>query len=295
MKGTIMAKIIVTGATGGFGFLTIKQLMADGHKVVGTARDLAGRNKAKASELEKLGAMMAEMDVTQDGSVNKGIEQAVQKLGGLDVVVNNAGVGVLGLTEAFTPDDMRKIFEVNLFGVQRVIRATLPIMRQGKKGLIINISSLLGRITVPFYGPYNASKWALEGLTENYRTETSQSNIEICLVEPGGYPTTFIDNLVRPSDVNRSKEYGPMSDMAEGFLQGFEQALAANPAQNPANVASAIGELVKLPHGNRPFRTIVDKMGMGDAVSGYNSMLAKVTEGIYGNFGIAHLLKVNSK
>lgn len=290
-----MAKIIVTGATGGFGYLTIKQLMADGHKVVGTARDLAGRNKTKASELEKLGAMMVEMDVTQDGSVNKGIEQAVQKLGGLDVVVNNAGVGVLGLTEAFTPDDMRKIFEVNLFGVQRVIRSTLPIMRQGKKGLIINISSLLGRITVPFYGPYNASKWALEGLTENYRTETSQSNIEICLVEPGGYPTTFIDNLVRPSDVHRSKEYGPMSDMAEGFLQGFEQALAANPAQNPANVASAIGELVKLPHGNRPFRTIVDKMGMGDAVSGYNSMLAKVTEGIYGNFGIAHLLKVNSK
>lgn len=289
-----MAKITITGATGGFGLLTIKQLLSDGHQVVGTARDINGRNKTKASEIEKAGAHMIEMDVTHDASVNKGIESAIQKLGGLDVLINNAGVGVLGLTEAFTPDDMKRIFEVNVFGVQRVTRAVLPAMRKSKKGLIINISSLLGRITVPFYGPYNASKWALEGLTENYRTETSQSNIEVCIVEPGGYPTSFIDNLVRPSDTNRAKEYGPMADMAEGFLKGFEQALAANPAQDPKNVALAIASLVKSPHGSRPFRTIVDKMGMGDALAGYNTMLGKVTEGIYGNFGIGHLLKVNS-
>lgn len=290
-----MAKIIVTGATGGFGLLTIKQLIADGHQVVGTARDLNGRNKAKAADLEKLGAFMIEMDVTQDASVNKGIELAIQKLGGVDTLINNAGVGVLGLTEAFTTDDMKRVFDVNVFGVHRVTRAILPAMRKANVGLIVNISSLLGRITVPFYGPYNASKWALEGLTENYRTETSQSNIEVCIIEPGGFPTTFIDNLIRPSDTSRSKDYGPMADMPEGFLNGFEQALASNPAQNPQNVALAISELIRTPHGTRPFRTIVDKMGMGDALSGYNATLGKITEGIYGNFGIAHLLKVNSK
>ena len=211
----------------------------------------------------------------------------------MDVLINNAGVGVLGLTETFTIEDMRRIFEANVFGVHRVTRAALPVMRKSKKGLIVNISSLLGRMTVPFYGPYNASKWALEGLTENYRTETSQSNIEVCVVEPGGYPTTFIDNLVRPSDTGRAKEYGPMAEMAEGFLKGFEQALAANPAQDPTNVAMAIANVVKGKHGTRPFRTIVDKMGMGDALSGYNESLEKSTQGIYGNFGIGHLSKVN--
>ncbi len=287
-----MAKILMTGATGGFGLLTTKQLIQDGHTVVGTARDISGRNKTKASELEKLGATIVEMDITNDASVNRGVESATQKMGGIDVLVNNAGVGVLGLTETFTPDDFKKVFEVNVFGTHRVTRTVAPVMRKTAKGLIVNISSLLGRITVPFYGPYNATKWALEGLTENYRTELSQSGIEVCIVEPGGYPTTFIDNLIRPSDKERAKAYGPMGEMAEEFLANFEKALAANPSQDPKNVAKAIAQLVKAPHGTRPFRTIVDNMGMGGPVEEYNNMLGKITEGIYGNFGIASLLKL---
>ena len=289
-----MAKILITGAAGGFGLLTVKQLLSEGHTVVGTVRDIAGRNKTKASELEKLGAKVIEMDITNDSSVNSGAESAVQKMGGIDVLINNAGVGVLGLTEAFTSDDVKKVFDVNVFGTHRVIRAVAPYMRKTSKGLIVNISSLLGRITVPFYGPYNASKWALEGLIENYRTELSQSGIEVCIVEPGGYPTSFIDNLIRPSDRERSKAYGPMSEMAEGFLANFEKALAANPSQDPQNVAKAIAQVVKTPHGNRPFRTIVDNMGMGGPIGEYNNVLGKITEGIYGNFGIGHLLKVKS-
>lgn len=287
-----MAKILITGAAGGFGLLTAQQLLGEGHMVAGSARDISGRNKAKAAELEKLGAQVVEMDITDESSVNRGVEAAFQKLGGIDVLINNAGVGVLGLTETFTPDDMKRIFDVNVFGTHRVKRAVIPIMRKASKGLIINISSLLGRITVPFYGPYNASKWALEGLTENYRTELSQSGIEVCIVEPGGYPTTFIDHLVRPSDASRAKSYGPMGEMPEAFLKNFESALAANPSQDPANVAKAIAQLVKAPYGARPFRTIVDNMGMGGPVSEYNAMLGKITEGIYGNFGIANLLKV---
>lgn len=289
-----MAKILITGAAGGFGLLTVKQLVSEGHSVVGTAREITGRNKSKATELEKVGAKVIEMDITNDASVGRGVEAAAQHLGGVDVLINNAGVGVLGLTESFTPDDVKRIFDVNVFGVQRMNRAVLPVMRKASKGLIINISSLLGRITVPFYGPYNASKWALEALTENYRTEVSQSGIEVCIVEPGGYPTTFIDHLVRPSDKERSKAYGPMGEMPEGFLQNFEKALAANPSQDPSNVAKAIAKLVATPYGTRPFRTIVDNMGMGGPVGEYNTMLGKITEGIYGNFGIANLLKVKA-
>lgn len=290
-----MAKILITGATGGFGLLTVKELIGKGHSVVGTARDTSGRNKSKAAELESLGAKVIEMDIASDSSVDRAVEAANRHLGGVDVLINNAGVGVLGLTEAFTSEDVKRIFDVNVFGVQRMNRSVLPLMRNAGRGLVINISSLLGRITIPFYGPYNASKWALEALTENYRAEVSQSGIEVCIVEPGGYPTTFIDHLVRPSDKERSKAYGAMGEMPEGFLANFEKALAANPAQQPNEVAKAISSLVSAPFGTRPFRTIVDKMGMGDALMDYNIMLSKITEGLYGNFGIGHLLNVKSR
>jgi len=290
-----MARVLITGALGGFGMLTVKQLVADGHSIVGTSRDISGRNKTKTAEIEGLGTRVVEMDVTDDASVARGVEAGNRHLGGIDVLINNAGVGVLGLTEAFTPDDVKRVFEINVFGVHRVTRAVLPAMRQASRGLIINISSLLGRIAIPFYGPYNASKWALEGLTENYRVEVSQSGVEVCLVEPGGYPTTFIDNLLRPSDTDRTKTYGSMGEMVQPFLENFEKALAANPSQDPQNVARAIAALIAQPHGTRPFRTIVDNMGMGGPIGEYNAALAKVTDGIYGNFGIGQLLKVKTR
>ena len=290
-----MARILITGASGGFGLLTLKQLVGAGHSVVGTSRDVARRNRTKASEIEALGAKVVEMDVTDDASVTRGVEAAIRHLGGIDVLINNAGIGVLGITEAFTADDVKRVFDINVFGVHRVTRAVLPAMRKASSGLIINISSLLGRIAIPFYGPYNASKWALEALTENYRVEVSQSGVEVCLVEPGGYPTTFIDNLLRPSDGDRTKTYGAMGEMIEPFLQNYEKALAANPSQDPKNVATAIAGLVAAPHGTRPVRTVVDTMGMGGPVGEYNSVLGKITEGIYGNFGIGHLLKVKTK
>lgn len=285
-------KVFITGASGGFGRLTVEALLKNGHKVVSSMRDINGKNKDTAATLKSLGSEVVEMDVTNDQSVEKAINEGIQKLGSIDVVINNAGVGVLGLQETFTTDDWKKIFEVNVFGVQRVSRAVLPHFRGKKDGLFINISSLLGRITVPFYGPYNSSKWALEALTENYRAELSQSGIDVCLVEPGGYPTTFMNNLVRASDSGRNAQYGEMGQMAEGFFKGFEQALASNPAQNPKDVANAIVKVIETSTGQRPFRTIVDKMGMGDHLEGYNQQHAQITSGIYNAFGIGHLLTV---
>jgi NADP-dependent 3-hydroxy acid dehydrogenase YdfG len=287
-----MKKILITGAGGGFGKLITKELIDNGFIVIGTMRDIKNRNKQAKEELEKLGARIIEMDVTNSSSVESAIKESIQNFGDIEVVINNAGLGVLGLQETFTPEDFQKLFDINVFGVQRVNRAILPHFREKQNGLLIHISSLLGRITVPYYGPYNASKWALEALAENYRTELSGFGIESCIIEPGGYPTTFIDNLLRPSDTKRTNDLGEFGKFPEEFLKGFEQGLAANPEQNPRNVALAIVDLIKKPKGEKPFRTIIDKMGMGTHLEEYNNHLAKVTEGIYTAFGIPHLLKV---
>ena len=127
-------KVLITGASGGFGALTVKTLLKEGHKVAATMRNSASKNKGIADELSGLGAEIIEMDVTSDDSADQGVSKATELMGGLDVVINNAGVGVLGIQENFTVDDFKKLFEVNVFGVQRVTRAALPHLRSQGSG-----------------------------------------------------------------------------------------------------------------------------------------------------------------
>ena len=286
-----MATILLTGAAGGFGRLITLALRKKGHRVIGTVRDLAGRNAAAAQALREAGADVIEMDVTSDASVEAGVADAIARAGTLDVVINNAGVGVIGVQEAFTAADLQRLFDINVFGAHRVTRAATPHLRANGRGLVVFISSLLGRIAVPFYGPYNASKWALEGLAENYSLELSGFGVDVAIVEPGGFPTTFIPNLMKPSDRDRVAAMSAMSAAAESFLHGFEQSLAAAPSQDPALVGDALVGLVEAEPGARPFRTIVDTIGMGAAVGPYNAHLATMTKGIFGHFGIAGMLE----
>jgi len=285
-------KILITGTSSGFGKLTVNTLLKQGHKVVASMRDVDGRNKEIADELNKAGAQIVEIDVTDESSVNKGVEDTIKLLDGVDILINNAGVGVMGFQEHFTTEDFQKLFEINVFGVQRMNRAIIPHMRKKKSGLIIHISSVLGRISLPFYGPYNASKWALEALAENYRVELSGFGVDSCIVEPGGFPTSFMDRLLRPSDHSRDESYGEYINAPQQMFDGFEQALAANPEQNPQKVADAIAKLVDMPTGERPIRTVVDYMGMGDHIKGYNEQLSQITSGIYNAFGMGDMLKL---
>jgi NAD(P)-dependent dehydrogenase (short-subunit alcohol dehydrogenase family) len=287
-------KILLTGANGGFGKLTVETLLDKGHTVVASMRDINGRNRAVANQLKTAGAHIVEIDVTDEDSVNNGVRTAIEVAGGMDVLVNNAGIGVLGLQEAFTPEDWQRLFNINVFGVQRMNRAMIPFFRKQHSGLLVHVSSLLGRITIPFYGPYNASKWALEALVENYRSELSAFGIESCIVEPGGYPTTFIDRLLKPSDDSRDAEYGDMAQAPDTALANFEQALAANKQQDPHNVANAIAAVIDTPAGQRPFRTIVDKLGMGEPVEAYNNQLHQITAGIYNAFGMDSMLELKA-
>jgi NAD(P)-dependent dehydrogenase (short-subunit alcohol dehydrogenase family) len=285
-------KILITGASGGFGKLTVQTLLNKGHSVVASMRGIEGKNKSVAGELKAAGAHLVEIDVTNDVSVDKGVTKSIELLGGLDVLINNAGVGVLGLQEAYTTDDWKSIFDINVFGVQRLNRAVLPHFRKNQSGLVVFVSSLLGRISLPFYGPYQATKWAMEAMAENYRVELSGFGVDCVIVEPGGFPTTFVDNLVRPSDTSRQKSYGPMAQAPQAALDNFENVLKNNPQQDPQNVANTIAELIDTSAGHRKFRTTVDNMGMGDPIVEYNGHLEKIMNGIYNNFGMADMLKV---
>ena len=289
-----MSNILVTGSSKGFGFLIVKTLMKDGHRVIAGMRAPEGKNSGSAAQLKKAGAVPIELDVTDETGVARAVEKAIAAVGPLDVVVNNAGVGVLGLQENFTPEDWKKVFDVNVFGVQRVNRAVLPAMRARRSGLLIHVSSLLGRFVIPFYGPYNATKFAVEAMADNYRVELSSFGIESCLIEPGGYGTTFMDALVRPSDRSRDASYGPMAGLPEKALSDFAGHMKGPNGPDPQWVADAVAGLIRTPRGKRPFRTTVDRLDMGAAVDPYNRAAEDLQKQVYTAFGMADLLTLKT-
>ena len=283
-------KVLVTGASGGFGALITKALLRDGHSVVGSMRGAESRNKAIADELRTAGAKIVEIDVTDDTSVQSGVVAAHEAVGGLEVVVNNAGAGTLGLQETFTPEDWQRVFDINVFGVQRINRAVLPQMRATGSGLLIHISSLLGRFVLPFLGPYNASKHALEALAENYRVELSGVGIDSVVVEPGGYGTAFHEGIMQPSDQERVASYGEYANAPQALMEGFGQNLVGDGAPDPQNVAEAVATLINTPAGKRPFRTVVDELGMAAPIESINRSSEEATAGIYQAFEMSEML-----
>jgi NAD(P)-dependent dehydrogenase (short-subunit alcohol dehydrogenase family) len=262
-------KVLVTGASGAFGSLTCKSLSQKGYQVVGTMRSTKGKNESIAQELQRQGVKLVEMDVTNETSVNAGVAKAIEYLDGLDVVFNNAGVGANGIQEMFTAADMQRVFDVNVFGVQRLMRAVLPHFRKQGKGTILHTSSCIGRVTTPFLGVYSASKYALESLAEGFRAELSGFGIESCIIEPGGMPTEFMGGMLRPSDETKNQGYGDMVHAPDASLNGYVDYIKTNPMQSPQAVADAVLTLLEMPHGEKPFRTVVDFMGLKEPIENY--------------------------
>jgi NAD(P)-dependent dehydrogenase (short-subunit alcohol dehydrogenase family) len=287
-------KVLISGANGAFGKLTVKQLLDDGHEVVASIREPEGRNQNSANELEAVGAHIVEIDVSHENSVVEGTKSAIEKVGGIDVVINNAGIGAFGIQETFTAKDWQRLFDVNVFGVQRMNRAILPHMRGNKSGLLIHISSLIGRMVLPFWGVYSASKWALEALAETYRIELSRYGIDSCVIEPGPYPTAFFEGLMEPSDQRCTLGYGAFADEAKAFFTDLANALESNTEQNARHIAGAISKLIKTPAGQRKFRTVVDEMGMGGHIERYNNQHQQLTSEIFNAFGIEKMLKLQT-
>lgn len=250
--------ILITGTSAGFGKDAAETLAATGHRVFGTMRDVNGRSASAAKELRSKSITVLELDVTNDASVDAAFTELYRYTGGtLDVLVNNAGLFAAGLSETYTPDQVREMFDVNVFGVQRVMRAALPAMRKKKSGLIINIGSILGRVTIPFLGLYGASKHAVEALTESYRYELSQLGIDVVLVQPSAYPTKLYTSLQAASDTGRSEGYGEVSTLPGSFNEYIQGLFSGDNPPNPHDVPEALLQLIATPDGERPNRVVV--------------------------------------
>jgi NAD(P)-dependent dehydrogenase (short-subunit alcohol dehydrogenase family) len=289
-----MKNIFITGIAGGFGKPTALALLERGYVVAGSIRSRGGKKAATVAELEAAGAKIVEMDVTDTASTERGVSDAISQLGGLDILFNNAGIGSYGIQELMSPEDMTRVFDVNVMGVQRVMRAALPHLRAKRRGTVIYTSSLIGRIATPFYGTYSASKWALEAVVECYRTELSGFGIESCLIEPGAMPTAFFDGMVTPNDPAREAEYGEFAAVPAMSSNGLAQMLDATPDQRPERIAEAVVALLDRPFGEKPFRTVVDFVGVGPEIERYNDVLHDVTRKVLTNFGIEQMLDLNA-
>ncbi len=181
---------IVTGASTGIGQASAKALHQAGFRVFGTTR----RAVANVSE----GIAMITCDVTDDTSVKHAVEKVLDTTGRIDVLVNNAGIGLLGGAEESSIEQAQALFDVNLFGVMRATNAVLPAMRNQKAGRIINISSVLGLIPAPFSALYSSTKHALEGYSESLDHEVRSFGIRVCLLEPAYTRTSFEQNIALP-------------------------------------------------------------------------------------------------
>src|SRR5262252_157978 len=196
--------ILITGASSGFGRDTAETLRRAGHAVYASMRGAQGKNREAAEALQKLGVKTVELDVRDGASVEAAVKNVLAEAGKVDVLVNNAGIGSAGVTEAFTAEQATVIFDTNVIGLLRVTRAVLPSMRQQRDGLIINIGSILGRVTFPFLGIYGASKFAVEALTDSLRYEVSQFGVEVVEVQPSAFPTPMYASIQQAADADRT-------------------------------------------------------------------------------------------
>ena len=269
--------VFVTGTSSGFGRLIAATLAQGGHTVVATMRDPGGRNTDVAGQLAAIGDHLHVLscDVTDEASVDQAVARAEDLTGGLDVVINNAGLGAGGHAESFTVDQMQQMFDVNLLGVHRVNRAVLPAMRARGSGLLVNISSVMGRLVIPWAAAYTATKWALEGLTESLRIELNGTGVEVVNIEPGGFLTGFGNRMVRAADTERAASYGDLGDAPQKLWEGMMASLESR-GPDPQMVADAVREVVKMPAGERPFRVVVDPFTGGETAEAINRASAEV-------------------
>ena len=281
--------ILITGASTGFGRDTAETLARAGHTVFASMRDPQGKNREHAQALSKQGIQVIELDVSNDTSVDQAVKEVLARTGRIDVLVNNAGVASAGVTEAFTPDQAKVVFNTNVVGLLRTIRSVLPAMRSQRDGLIINIGSILGRVTFPFFGIYGASKFAVEALTESLRYEVSQLGIDVTLVQPSAYPTPMYAKVQQPEDTDRAAAYGAVGEIPGAMFKHFTTMFQAPDAPNPHDVAEAIAKLVAQPKGSRPARTVVGAAFGSDAV---NEQTAPVQAHVVEALGLGHLAKV---
>jgi NAD(P)-dependent dehydrogenase (short-subunit alcohol dehydrogenase family) len=248
--------ILITGTSSGIGRLAAETLARAGHSVYASMRDSASRNREAADALEKISVRVIDLDVSRANSVDDAVKTVIREAGRLDVLVNNAGHMSIGIAEAFTEAQVQQQMDVNFLGPVRMCRAVLPHMRQLRQGLIIHVTSVVGRVVFPACAFYCASKFALEAYAEVLHYELSELGVESVIVEPGPFPTRLLANSPEPADRARAEAYGSIAQIRSVFADTFSKFFASEQSTNAQDVADAIVYLVQTPAGQRPLRTV---------------------------------------
>jgi NAD(P)-dependent dehydrogenase (short-subunit alcohol dehydrogenase family) len=249
----------ITGASRGLGALIAEAALVDGNVVIA-----AGRNVAAIAE--RLGDSPAllpvALDVTDEAQAKAAVEAVVEKFGRIDVLVNNAGFGLLGAIEESSDADVRRMYDTNVFGLLNITRAVLPVMRSQRAGHVINMSSIGGYRSAAGFGAYCSTKFAVEGLTEALRTELKPLGIHATVVEPGYFRTDFLD----ASSLVVAREVIADYDETSGNVRRVAASLNHNQPGNPEKLAAAMVELVhaqtpplRLPLGTDTLKAIAEK------------------------------------
>ncbi len=214
--------ILITGASSGIGLHTAKLFQAKNWKVAATMR-----SPEKATELARIVDIACiRLDVTDPDSIREAIAETLERFGRIDVVVNNAGYGLLGAFEAASSEQIERQFETNVLGLMSVCREVLPYFREQKKGMIVNVSSVGGRMTFPVSSLYHATKWAVEGFSESLQYELEPFNIRVKLIEPGPIKTDFYD---RSKDLTRKEGLTAYDNFVSRALETMDKGGKAAP------------------------------------------------------------------
>ncbi|MFS4473243.1 SDR family oxidoreductase [Chryseobacterium sp. T20] len=257
--------ILITGSSTGFGALMVKTFNKEGHIVIATMRNTTGSNAEHAKNLNALeNTEVVDMDITDEQSVKKAVALVHEKYGRIDVLINNAGIYGAGVLESYSISQIQKLFDVNVWGTLRVNNEVLPIMRAAKDGLVITISSQVGRISLPLQSAYNSTKFALEGLIEGSYEELTGQGIESVLLEPGGFMTEIIGKAHVNGDREGIQEsYGSaVADISQKIQTVFGK-LFTESAPDPQVIADGALKLVNTEKGKRPLRTPLDPLSKG--------------------------------
>lgn len=267
-----MLSIVITGANSGIGLATAKLFAAKGWRVAATMRDI--KNGSELVETDNV--ELFQLDVTDNQSITRASSEILRGFGNVDVVLNNAGYGLMGPFEAATVDQVQRQFETNVFGLMHVTRSFLPHFRKCKRGMFINVSSLGGLITYPFTSLYHSSKWAVEGFSESLAFELAQLGIVVKLVEPGAVTTDFSGrsmDMAMPDDL---PDYAEAAMKFMGFIQQSNRipATAEEIAMGIFEAATDGKSQLRYPLGDAP-ETWATRQKIGDHafISGINASI----------------------
>lgn len=253
--------ILITGCSSGFGRLMAEDFARRGAKVFATMRNTP-RPEAEElralAETEALDLHVIRLDVMEQNEVDDAVADAEEQAGGaIDVLINNAGIGYAGPIELQDMQATQLIFDTNVYGPHRMSRAVLPAMRRAKSGLIFNISSQLGRVIVPSAGHYSPTKFALEAMSEAMAYELVPHGVEVCVIEPGGYPTkVWVNRNKLASELKERLNFDERAAYPQ-LVERMGKEDGTRRTADPMNVPNAIAEIISMPAGTRPLRKAV--------------------------------------